>query len=641
MAMVDTSRSELQEATDAQIEDAVQYADPVVLRGLLYQLTGDEDVTRTEVTRAQAGMGRGLIVASVEDIALLRRKAADFLKAYRDAGTGPIDIGPMERLPVTMSLVAGERVEGEMLDVLVEELALDPWARSHQWRETPDPQRLQRFSVTLIGAGLGGLNAALMLRRAGIPYTHIEKNSGVGGTWFENRYPGARVDTPSRGYTHIFGANFAYPYPFGPWTENQRYFDWVADEFGLRDDIVFNTEVRSLTWDEDASMWTIDLDGPDGERTIRSNAVITGVGFLNRPRIPEIEGMLEFAGPSWHTARWPEDVDVRGKRIAVIGSGCTGYQTIPELALEAGHVVAFQRTPSWLFNTPGYRSPFPPQVTWLDRNLPFHTNFMRLRMNAGFAAWHLMTDIDPDFDDPFAVSAFNKQMRDGSMAFLQRKLNDPELVAKMTPPHPPWSQRPVIVDSEYSVLDAILRDNVTLVTDGIRRMNKTGIETKDGTQYDVDVIVYATGFHANEYLFPMKITGRHGRTLEKFWADGGARAYRFCTIPGFPNLWSLYGPNTNGGMGPGSFHELVTVYALRCIERLILEDNKSIDAKEDAYWRYNKEVDERNARKVWSDPRANNYYWTDHGRSAVMCPFDPPKIYRLLQNPNFDEMEIR
>ena len=195
----------------------------------------------------------------------------------------------------------------------------------------------------------------------------------------------------------------------------------------------------------------------------------------------------------------------------------------------------------------------------------------------------------------------------------------------MTPPHPPWSQRPVIVDSEYCVLDAILRDNVTLVTDGIRRINKTGIETTDGTQHDVDVIVYATGFHANDYLFPMKITGRDGRTLEEFWADGGARAYRFCMIPGFPNLWSLYGPNTNGGLGPGSFHELVTLYALQCIERLILDGQEVDRAKEEAYWRYNKEVDERNARKVWSDPRAHNYYWTDHGRSAVMCPFDRPE----------------
>jgi 4-hydroxyacetophenone monooxygenase len=641
MAIVDTSRSELSEATDEEIADAVQYADPVVLRGLLYQLTGDEEIPRTTVGRAQAGMGLAVVVPSLEDTELLRRKAAEYLRAYRDSGAGPVDIGPKDRLPVSLSLVAGEQLEGDMLDLLLEELGLDPWIRSHKWDQTPDPDRLQRFSVTVIGAGLGGLNAALMLKRAGIPYTHIEKNPGVGGTWFENRYPGARVDTPSRGYTHIFGANFSYSSPFCPWTENQRYFDWVADEFHLRDDIIFNTEVRSMTWDEDASMWTVDVVGPGGERSIQSNAVMTAVGFLSRPKIPEIEGMLEFAGPSCHTARWPQGFDVRRKRIAVIGTGCTGNQTVPELALEAGHVALFQRTPSWLFNVPGYRSPFPPEVSWLDRNLPFHTNFMRLRMNAGLAAWHTMTDIDPDFHDPFTISALNQQMRANCIAFLERKLGDPELVAKMTPPHPPWSQRPVVVDSEYCVLDAILRDNVTLVTDGIRRINSRGIETNDGTHYDVDLIVYATGFHATEYLFPMRIVGRGGRIVEEFWADGGARAHRFCMIPGFPNLWSLYGPNTNGGMLPGSFHELVTGYALQCMERLILENKRSIEPRENAYWRYNHEVDERNSRKAWSDPRAHNYYWTDHGRSAVMCPFDAPQIYRLLRHPDFDELEIR
>ena len=208
---------------------------------------------------------------------------------------------------------------------------------------------------------------------------------------------------------------------------------------------------------------------------MRSNAVITAVGFLNRPRIPEIEGMLEFAGPSWHTARWPADFDPKGKRIAVIGTGCTGYQTTPELALEAEHVALFQRTPSWMFPAQGYRSLLPEQSLWLDRNFPFHTNFMRLRMSTGLGAWDEMTDIDPDFDDPHAVSPFNKVMRDSSVAFLERKLGDPDLVAKMTPPHPPWSQRPVIVDPDYSVLDAIQRDNVTLVTDGIRRITNTGI----------------------------------------------------------------------------------------------------------------------------------------------------------------------
>src|SRR5262249_32890066 len=162
---------------------------------------------------------------------------------------------------------------------------------------------------------------ALQLKRAGIPYTVIEKNSGVGGTWFENRYPGARVDTPSRGYTHLYAVDYLWPNPFCPWNENQKYFDWVADGFDLRRDIVFNTEVRSLTWDEQSSQWEIVTEGPEGRRTHRSNAVVTAVGFLNRPIIPDIEGKDDFAGLSWHTARWPEKADLKGKRIIVIGTG--------------------------------------------------------------------------------------------------------------------------------------------------------------------------------------------------------------------------------------------------------------------------------------------------------------------------------
>ena len=635
-------RQELLGASRAQIEAAVAQAEPMVLRGLLYQLTGDEEVAATRIAVDPAGFRTAMMVASDDDVAMLRRKAVEFLERYRDAGAGPLGIGPEERLPSSLSLTLGEPIDDEEFAFCLEELALDPWVRSLDWREPPPAERLQGFSVTIVGAGLGGLNAALMLRRAGIPYTMIEKNAGVGGTWFETRYPGARVDTPSRGYTHIFGAHFPYSSPFCDWAENQRYFDWVADTFGLRDDIVFDTEVRAMTWDEDAAMWEIEIDGPGGAGRLRSNAVITAVGFLNRPRIPEIEGLADFRGPSWHTARWPEDADLRGARVAVVGTGCTGYQLIPALAQEVEHVVAFQRTPQWLFGVPGYLSPFPAEVAWLDRNVPYYTNFMRLRtLGTGKAFWRL-TEIDPDFDDPHTVSPLNRTTREASLAFLERKLGDrPDLLATMTPAHPPWSARAVMVDADLCVLDALLRDDVTLVSDGIRRIDETGIVTTDGVHHEVDAIVFATGFHASEYLYPMTVTGRGGRTLSDVWKHGGARAHRFCMVPGFPNLWSIYGPNTNGGLGPGAFHELVTRYALECMERLILEQRRSIEPTEEAYRRFNEDVDERNGRKVWSDPRSGSYYWTEHGRSVVMCPFTGPEIWRLLRHPPYDELEIR
>jgi 4-hydroxyacetophenone monooxygenase len=636
-----TVASELLEASDEQIERAVAHAEPMVLRGLLYQLTGDEEVAATPITVDPTGFQTFMMVAEEADVAMLRRKAVELLRAHRDAGAGPLDIGPEERLRRSVPLTLGEELDDAEFEFCREELALDPWVRSLAWSEPPPPERLQGFSVTVIGAGLGGLNVALMLKRAGIAYTVIEKDSGVGGTWWETRYPGARVDTPSRGYTHIFGAHFPYSSPFCDWAENQRYFDWVADTFDLRDDIVFDTEVRALTWDEAASEWEVELEGPDGRRTLRSNAVVTAVGFLNRPKIPEIEGMADFRGPSWHTSRWPDDADVAGKRVAVVGTGCTGYQLIPELVHSTEHVVAFQRTPQWLFGVPGYLSPFPEEVGWLDRNLPYYTNYMRLRTQGTGKAFRRLTEVDPDFDDPHTVSPLNKATRETSLAFLHRKVADPQLRAIMTPQHPPWSARAVMVDSDYCVLDAIQRDDVTLVTSGIRRITETGIEDGDGTHHDVDVIVCATGFHASEYLFPMKVTGARGQTLDDLWKVGGARAHRFCMYPGFPNLWSVYGPNTNGGLGPGAFHELVTRYALECMERLILDGRRAIEPKREAYDRYNADVDERNAQRVWSDPRADSYYWTEHGRSVVMCPFTGPEIFDLLRHPAFDELEIR
>ncbi|HEY1778707.1 MAG TPA: FAD-dependent oxidoreductase [Solirubrobacteraceae bacterium] len=638
MTATGSLRSELLEATDDEIEDAIGYADAMVLRGLLYQLTGDESVAGIESGRDLRGYAVFPEITRAEDVDVLRRKAVAFLKSYRDSGAPSIDRGPSERLPKSVSLLAGETLEGDSLLTWIEELALDPWARSHEWEEKPDAAKLQGFSVTVIGAGLGGLTAAVMLKRAGIPYRVIEKNSGVGGTWHENRYPGARVDTPSRSYTNIFGANYPYPGQYCPWPENKKYFDWVADDFDVRGDIMFDTEVSSLTWDEVSATWQIAIDGPDGPDVLSSSAVITAVGFLSRPQVPAIEGQLEFQGESWHTARWPEDLDLNGKRVAVIGSGCSGYQLVPELARQAEHVVMFQRTPQWVWGIKGYTSPFPPQVNWLDRNFPYYTNFMRLRTMARLAAWPLMTDIDPEFEDPHAVSAFNKGMRDAAIAFMEQKIADPELRATMTPAHPPWSARPVMADVDYSIYDAIQRDDVTLVTDGVRKINRTGIEGGDGTQYDVDIIVYATGFHATNYLFPMSITGRSGRTVHDFWQEGGSRGYTFSMIPGFPNFWMLYGPNTNGGLGPSSFSELTMRYVEQCIERLMQDGKTSIDVREDAYWRFNQVVDERNSLKAWSDPRARNYYWTEHGRSTTMSPFPFNEIFRLLRHPKFDEL---
>ena len=364
------ARDELLDATDEAIEDAVQYADPMVLRGLLYQLTGDETVAATTVATTIVGFGEMKTLANPADAAFLRSRAAELLKSYRDGGLDEVPIGPAERLPRSLALTAGEDIAPTEIELWIEQLALDPWARALNWPAEPRAEQRDGFLVVVIGAGAGGLGAAVQLERADIPYVVLEKNSGVGGTWYENRYPGARVDSPSRLYTHIFGADFDYPNPYCPQEHNERYFNWVTDNFGIRDHIEFGTEVKSAIWNDADKVWEIDAVGADGPRSWRANAVITSVGFLSRPNLPDIDGMDSFAGPSFHTARWPADLDLAGQRVAVIGSGCTSYQLVPELANLAAHTYVFQRTPSWCFDVPGYLAPYPPASEVARPQLP-------------------------------------------------------------------------------------------------------------------------------------------------------------------------------------------------------------------------------------------------------------------------------
>ncbi len=450
--------------------------------------------------------------------------------------------------------------------------------------------------------------------------------------------PGARVDSTSRTYTHLYGVDFGYPNAFCPLQENLRYFRWVADHFDLRNDITFNTEVRSVVWDETAEVWEIRANGPDRPGVWRANAVIASVGFLSRPHMPSIEGMDTFEGRSFHTARWPADLDLAGKRVAVIGTGATGYQLIPELAKLAGHTFVFQRTPNWCFDTPSYLDAFPPQVNWLDRCFPYITNFIRFRLSwlTGPDNAKQVLRIDPAFSDPHSRSARNRKAREQRLAFIQKKLaSRPDLVEKMIPAAPPYSARPIIVDANYCIYDALLRDDVTLVTDGIRRITPNGIEVKGGVEHGVDVIVYATGFKANDFLWPMEIRGRGGKRVEELWEKDGARAYLGTMLPGFPNFFMIYGPNTNnfGGLQIVDFEELVTRFALQCIGELITRKRKTIDVSLDAYWRYNGEVDRAESLMIYKDPRAQNYYTNECGRSATNFPIDVRKIWTWLRNP--------
>jgi 4-hydroxyacetophenone monooxygenase len=638
---VTAKRPELFEATNETIADAVQYADPMVLRGLLYQLTGDDDLIQVSVESVQQG-GRTRRALTDAHARLVRSKAATFLKWCRDAGTDDIPAGPPERLRRSLSFTVGTEIPAAELEMWTEQLALDPFAHGLVWPAAPRPERLEEISVVVIGAGMGGLCAAVQLRHAGIPFTVVEKNSEVGGTWYENRYPGARVDTESRTYTHVFGAEYPYPSPYCEQSENEKYLNWVTDHFDVRKHIVFETEVRSMMWEEEAAVWNITAEGPEGRQSWRANAVITAVGFLSRPHVPQIDGIDTFRGRCFHTARWPAGTELAGQRVALAGSGCTGYQLAVELVKEVDHLYLFQRTPSWVFEVPGYLSPYPPQVNWLDRNFPYLVNFVRFA-NAFMrhpATSALVSAVDPTFEDPHAVSAVNKWMRDERIHFMRSKLAErPDLMEKMLPYAPPFSSRPVIADRDNCIYDVLLRENVTLISEGVSTVTENAVLLSDGTECAVDALILATGFKANEFLWPMEVRGRGALGVEDLWAKDGARAYLGNMLPGFPNFFMLYGPNTNNNVGVGAvaLEELVTRFAVQCISALITQDKRTVEVTPEAYVRYNDALDEAQATKVYLDPRAHTYWQTEFGRSAINGAFDARLLWEWLRDPRDPE----
>jgi 4-hydroxyacetophenone monooxygenase len=282
-----------------------------------------------------------------------------------------------------------------------------------------------------------------------------------------------------------------------------------------------------------------------------------------------------------------------------------------------------------------YVDKLPTQALWLERNFPYYSNFVRFRiaalMNPELA---VAAEIDPEYDDPYAVSAKNKVMRDMCIEFIERKLaSRPERIDKMIPPHPPGSSRPIRIDSDDSVFDALLRDNLSLVSGSIDKITPKGV-LAGGVEHEIDAIVYATGFKANEYLWPMEVRGRNGVRIEEMWAKDGPRAYLGAMVPEFPNLFICYGPNSKnfGGFTVVDLLELVGQFALRCIAGLIEKGKSSVEVNDVAFWRFASILDSEEKYKIYMDPRADNYY-QHNGRSSVNGPIDVRRMWRWLNDP--------
>lgn len=473
--------------------------------------------------------------------------------------------------------------------------------------------------VAIIGAGPGGLSMAIRLKQSGFDdLVLLEKGDGVGGTWYHNRYPGCACDIQSHLYSFSFEIKRDWSRPYAPQPEILGYMEHLAQKYELLPHCRFGSAVRSAAWDEDRAGWTIDLESG---ASVEADVVVSAVGMFNEIVWPEIEGLESFAGKRIHSARWDWDHDLSGERVAVIGSAASAVQLVPEIVKQAGQVHLFQRTANWVL--PKEDVPYTEEELERFRTDPDASRAERdeifRRVDGGMT-----------FADPAALA----EMEGFGLSAIE-VVEDPALRRKLTPQHPFGCKRP-LVSNDYYV--AFNRPNLELVTDGIERVTADAIVTVDGKTRPVDTLIIATGFSATKYLSAIDVIGRDAQPISEAWSDG-ARAYLGITTAGFPNLFMLYGPNTNNGSILAMI-ECQVEYALQQIQRIANEDLAWLDVRPEPMERYNDEIQQAILGvRVWQ-AGCNGYYRTPSGRVVTQWPHSMSEFRKRTAKPREDAFEV-
>jgi cyclohexanone monooxygenase len=487
----------------------------------------------------------------------------------------------------------------------------------------------QRVDHLIVGSGFAGLCAAIKLTEDGeTDFVVIEKADDVGGTWRDNTYPGACCDVPSQLYSFSFARNPEWSSSYSPQPEIWTYLQQVADEYAVRDKIAFDTELERATWDDEAQVWRCRTSSGD----VVARTLVTGTGGLSEPRLPDIEGIDTFEGSLFHSARWDHAVDLAGKRVAVIGTGASAIQIVPEVQQVAAHLDVYQRTAPWVIPRNDRRYPRVERLAL--RHLPALAKLYRTGIYWAHEGY---------------VPAFTWQPRLGAPAQkaatinIHKAIKDPELRAKVTPTFQLGCKRVLRSNTYYPALAA---ENVDVVTDPIARITPTGIVTGDGPgggrEHPVDVIVVATGFWTTELPITERVVGRDGRTLAEEWSAAGMSAYKGTTVHGFPNLFMMTGPNTGQSHTSVVFTIESQVAYLRDALRTMRERGyAALEPRAEPQRRWNSNVQRRMRHTVWNTGGCSSWYLDTHGRNTVLWPKSTFTFRRKLARFDLDAYDVR
>lgn len=574
-----------------------------------------------------------------------REIALEGLKRVRDERVVAVDTLPVELSDAILDwFTDGRTRDPGYAGQIKHELDIAPDKNGSAGWRFEDVAAGRDVEVLVVGAGISGIAAAWRLQEAGVPFTWIEGSHTVGGTWWKNRYPGVRLDTPTYGYSFSFAQRTDWPHQFAQGHEVLEYLEETFARAGwTRDRVELETHLLRAVFDEGSGTWSATTRTADGsEQTRTFTAIMTGVGQLDHPFVPEYPGQDTFTGVQMHSQEWDDSVDLAGKRVAVVGTGASAYQIVPAIvdAVEQLHV--FQRSAPWMLPAPTYHAPMSDAATWLHAKVPHYGHWFRLWVTAGGidGRLHMARAEEGWAGAPLSVSAENEAFRQAVVRRYEEQYADrPDLLKIAIPTYPPSAKRMLRDNGVWA--RALMSPRTGVVTNGIDHFVPGGIVTGDGETLDVDVVIWATGFRPSDYLDPIEIVGRGGREIHDYWG-GDAKGFAGITVPGFPNLFMLLGPNTGGVVG-GALHfmiERAAEYGVKAVRELLERDAKALDLRQEALERHIAWVDAENRRMTWGQPYVKTWYQNRFGRVSQVWPFRTSEYWRITEHVDADDYEF-
>ena len=616
--------------------DAIEVANIPTLLMVLVQLTGELHwLEEPYLPKRQPGLGDndtgGLEPRHQQEV---REAALEAILAWRDGRPIALPEPDYDLIVRMLSVSMAESVPTEYGQFTAAQLGQVKFLDHQPISSPPD------FNVVVIGAGVSGLCAAINLQMLGINFQVIERNSTVGGVWWENSYPGAGVDTPN----HLYSYSFA-PYDWQKYfclrDELHGYLEHVCDSFEVRDTIRFETTVERIEYQNQKQNWLVTLCLPDGsQEQTEANVVISAAGIFNPPVSPDIDGLEDWEGEQWHTARWPETADLQDKKVAIIGNGASCMQIGPEIQNEVESLTIFQKSVHWAAPFEQFRKEVPDPLRFLLREVPLYRNWYRVRLGWTFNdRIHSALHKDPDWEHPErSLNAQNDAHRAYFTNHVISELGDhaSELLDRVLPTYPPFGKRMLMDNGWYRMLR---NPKVQLVDERISNVDANSLTTEDGSEYEADVLVLATGFDVLNFITTYEAQGRSGTSLMSQWEQDNAQAYLGTVVPNFPNFFTLYGPNLQPGHGGSLIFvvEMQVRYIMDVIQKMLDQDLGAVEIRQDIHDRYNEDVDQAHTQMVWTHPGMESYYRNERGRIVVNSPWRNVDFYAMTREADLSE----